>query len=389
MTGGAALPAGGEMAVDLMVSGGRVARVTIRSRRTLGATAILTGRPVDEALALIPRLYAVCGTAQAVAGIKAAEAALGVAPAPAQQAARALLVRAEAVMEEARLILVHWPILWGEAPAAEPVRAVIKALGGLDRLLFPDGDWRRVGGGRLAPDRIAVKAAIDAAEAALALVGLAAPDEDFIAWLGRSGPASHLLRRVLDEGLAGFGAGPLKALPDLGRDWYEPRLGGADAADFVAAPDLNGEARETGTLCRRLSHPVVAAPIVAHGAGLLARMAAHMVDLAAAPAELQDHAAHLTEADGAAPAAAGSGAGIGMVEAARGRLVHRAALVDGKVGDWRVLAPTEWTFHPQGALAHGLTKVAADSLALVRRGAEMLVAACDPCVRCRVNVEGA
>ena len=48
------------------------------------------------------------------------------------------------------------------------------------------------------------------------------------------------------------------------------------------------------------------------------------------------------------------GVGLGQVQAARGLLVHRVAIRAGRVADYRILAPTEWNFHPQGAAALGL-----------------------------------
>jgi len=43
------------------------------------------------------------------------------------------------------------------------------------------------------------------------------------------------------------------------------------------------------------------------------------------------------------------GAGLGWVQTARGLLLHRVACTaDGLIGSYRVLAPTEWNFHPGG-----------------------------------------
>ena len=67
------------------------------------------------------------------------------------------------------------------------------------------------------------------------------------------------------------------------------------------------------------------------------------------------------------------------MEAARGRLVHRVEMENGTIGSYRILAPTEWNFHPRG--------VVAESLATLRGGrdkveqqARLLINAIDPCV---------
>jgi Ni,Fe-hydrogenase I large subunit len=53
-----------------------------------------------------------------------------------------------------------------------------------------------------------------------------------------------------------------------------------------------------------------------------------------------------------------------------------------RVLDYRVLAPTEWNFHPRGALAVTLAGRRAGSLQALRREAQRLIDALDPCVAC-------
>ncbi len=74
----------------------------------------------------------------------------------------------------------------------------------------------------------------------------------------------------------------------------------------------------------------------------------------------------------------GRSAGVGQVEAARGRLVHRVEIESGMIRGYRILAPTEWNFHPDGVLARGLEglPVGSDLNALVA----LTVEAVDPCV---------
>lgn len=75
------------------------------------------------------------------------------------------------------------------------------------------------------------------------------------------------------------------------------------------------------------------------------------------------------------------GQALGWCEMARGLLLHWVLLdAEGGVLDYRVLAPTEWNFHPQGALAQAVAALATDDQA----SAAMLAAAFDPCVNCTV-----
>jgi Ni,Fe-hydrogenase I large subunit len=79
--------------------------------------------------------------------------------------------------------------------------------------------------------------------------------------------------------------------------------------------------------------------------------------------------------------------GMAWVEMARGLLVHQVE-IDASVGDaparvaaCRVLAPTEWNFHPQGVVARCIADLdATESAAKVERRVRLLMAAFDPCV---------
>ena len=53
---------------------------------------------------------------------------------------------------------------------------------------------------------------------------------------------------------------------------------------------------------------------------------------------------------------------------------------------YAIVAPTEWNFHPEGALVRGLVGSAADDAATLARATHLLVQALDPCVACEVEV---
>ncbi|OQW75513.1 MAG: hypothetical protein BVN35_07570 [Proteobacteria bacterium ST_bin11] len=81
---------------------------------------------------------------------------------------------------------------------------------------------------------------------------------------------------------------------------------------------------------------------------------------------------------------AADGIGLAQVQAARGLLIHRLALSQGRVYDYRIVAPTEWNFHPDGVLAQGLKSLQADDADGLRQRAEWLINAVDPCVQYRL-----
>ena len=81
-----------------------------------------------------------------------------------------------------------------------------------------------------------------------------------------------------------------------------------------------------------------------------------------------------------------AGTGLAQVQAARGLLVHRLTLELGRLTDYRILAPTEWNFHPQGAAALGLATLPATDEATLRRLAGLFITALDPCVAYDISI---
>ncbi|HCX34082.1 MAG TPA: hypothetical protein DHV08_11360, partial [Rhodocyclaceae bacterium] len=83
------------------------------------------------------------------------------------------------------------------------------------------------------------------------------------------------------------------------------------------------------------------------------------------------------------------GCGMAAVETARGVLMHRVDLEDGRVSRYRIVAPTEWNFHPQGAFVRGLAGTPASDTGEAHRAAALLAHALDPCVACEIRVRHA
>jgi Ni,Fe-hydrogenase I large subunit len=78
---------------------------------------------------------------------------------------------------------------------------------------------------------------------------------------------------------------------------------------------------------------------------------------------------------------------VAWVETSRGRLHHFVALQDGRLRRYRILAPTEWNFHPRGVAAALLAALPPG--AGLRARAERVVHVVDPCVGCRIDLEPA
>ena len=346
------------IAIGLVMSADRVAEVRIASTRRTDVAALFVGRSAEQVLALLPTLFALCGTAQTLAGLAAIEAATGQSVVPAQIAARRLLVLAEMVAEHGTAIARDWPKLVGAEPQLGLVKELRAALIGMRLGLYPAGDWKSLGGGALQPDRRALMAALDAAESVIDHL----PVERLIETITRDCP---------DFGRSEFRPMPAGGPPDLGDRMI--------ADSYLSAPDHLGVVFETGALARWHRHPRLAA----HGNGLSSRFVARQVEIAESLAEMRRLAADVTTA---APTRgdSASGMGLGVIEATRGLLAHRVEMDQGRVRSYRILAPTEWNFHRHGVLMEGLLGASDERLS---ERAEALVAGLDPCVAATVTLE--
>ena len=332
----------GEITVTLHWDGQRVRHVGLASTRPLAAARLLVGRAPAEAAALVPRLYAICGQAQGAACAAALRAAAGPeGEAEALPEVSAWAVVLEALQETLWRLLIDAPrslSLPPQAAAVAPVRAAV------------------------AQAIAALKAHPRESQAALAAAAGALGDAAREHVYGRP-PADWLAR----TDLAAFDAWrdtaatlPARALarvaataPDLGRSDTALMPGLDDAAWwsavvpallrdplFAQAPTWGGRPVETGALSRRQTQPLVAALISRDGHSAATRFAARLVEAATLLAALADDEA---PPQGWVQAwSLADGTGLAAVQTARGLLIHHARLTQGRIADYRIVAPTEW-----------------------------------------------
>ncbi len=388
----------GRVRIRLHPGADRIERAEVGAERPLRAGRGFIGRAPEEVAGLVPRVFAVCGVAQTVAALGALEQASGRRPGAVHLAARALAVAAETAREHLVRILWQWPSQSGGAPR----KAVARRAHGLVRKvlvpLFPDGDFSSPRG--LAPDPGALGEAREELRELVEGDALGMPGSAFLAlaepagladWATAAGPdlpGVLGLGPVLDSERAGWGRSETPPLPEPEPPALAARLAADADGSFCCRPEWDGQPRETTALTRRSGHPLIAAVLACHGPGLLARRLARLVELAALLEEWPRMEAALSM-DGEAPDPDGGlppGTGLGRAEAARGRLYHWAAVADGRVVDYRILAPTEWNFHPEGPVARGLTGARLSPGTEAREAAGALVEAVDPCVAHEIEV---
>jgi hypothetical protein len=375
--------------------------VHIRSTRPVRAAKLFVGRGIEETARVLPALFSICATAQAMACAAALERALGLAPDPRLAGLRRRLVEAETLREHLWRVLLDWPRLQGGEPDSAAMAQVMGQYTAFRYALAGAGDPFRPGAAWAGPDRAAADRAATALATLVAERVLGEPPADWLArvdglagladWSGRAETvAAGLVRQVLASDQGELGRSPIAPLPALSNRDLDPWLSGPEADSFVACPTWDGAPRETSPLTRNLSSALVSALATSHGNGILTRVAAQLLELAQLAAGGSSAAdPETTETPASDSPGLGPDLGLALVQAARGLLVHRVRIADGRVVDYRILAPTEWSFHPQGTVACGLVDLAqrancADLLPLAR----FFITAVDPCVDFDLELAG-
>jgi hypothetical protein len=351
----------GELKVTVRVGDGRVRQVGIESTRPHLADRLLAGRPAAEAVARVPQLFSICGKSQQVAAELALAAARGTpAAADAEQQRR---VETEMAQEYLWRALIDWPREAGAEADAATLAAARSALARDDRGLLRRVVERDVLGADARQwnehDRV----------------------DDLEAWVGRGETAAaRFLGQVQRDGPC-HGAADVPLLPPFDDSAGQRIVAALDAdADFERLPTYDGRPAETGAVARLAGQPPVAALADAFGRSTLVRFVARLAELARIacgdppPAPL------------AGNLPLGAGRGLGWVETARGMLMHQIDLDGETVRRYRIVAPTEWNFHPQGALAAATLGAHGTGAAELTRRTQWLLQSLDPCVAYRLEV---
>ncbi len=137
-----------------------VKAVAIDLQRPLQVLASLRGRTPEECLRLLPKLFPLCGSAHALAALQAVEHAAAIAPELDQARARATLAEADALAAHVWRSGIEWPQLAGTPTTAPLVAQARRLVGQIALAVYPQGDWQRIGGGRLDVDAAALKRAL-------------------------------------------------------------------------------------------------------------------------------------------------------------------------------------------------------------------------------------
>jgi hypothetical protein len=388
----------GELQIRLIWRGNTVQGVTLSSSRPFDVLRIFNGKTPEQLLSMVPLLFNVCGMAQGYAALQACRQTLAMEPDLANQQAGQILVLLETTREHAWRILNDWPGFAGISAEKQQWARLSKLTGEFKSALFKSGD------------AFSLKAVVTAdpgrLQQGIAELEVLLDEQIFAGRLGEwrnlddaaglgdwlrdnSGIAAQLLKRLISEDMASAGQCPSAWLPTLNQEELQRILSGPHARTFIETPAWNGQTCETGSLNRQRQQPLINSLLQKYGNGLVTRLAACLSELADIPIRLRQYLTELCDGLVVIPSSDGTatdGCGLAQVEAARGLLIHRLVLEEGRVANYQVIAPTEWNFHPEGAAVQALRDLATNDETVLRRQAAMLISAIDPCVGYRLTI---
>lgn len=149
----------GHLTARVGYQGSDIASIDLILERPLRVLSGFHGKPPADCLRLLPLLFPLCGTAHVLAALQATEAATSIVPASGHAAARNTLALADMLAAQIWRSCIDWGQLTRTPAVPEPVAQARRLVERIALALYPDGDWQRIGGGRLAPDVVGLAAA--------------------------------------------------------------------------------------------------------------------------------------------------------------------------------------------------------------------------------------
>jgi uptake hydrogenase large subunit len=377
-----------DLSIHCRVAGGEIAEVRLQGGAAPAVDRLVIAKTPQQAIELFGLMYALCGHAHQRAAVSAFERALQVRIAPAIEQLRAVAGSVEIIKEHALNLLLRLPSEDTAPPVAQRLLTSAQAIGkAIDSTALYTFPCRKV-----TTDTDAYEQALSQLATSLhALLGdffsMTTPSPgDIAAWRrDEKCIAARHMQHCAQPGWAGFGKAGTLRLPSTAVEAWAIALNGPNAGTFAAAPHWYGSPCETNAYTRQAAHPLMRATAAAHGNGLYARSLARLLEIRLLYDALPRQLPFCNELPGSATAA--GGAALVQVEASRGRLLHGVDVRYGLIADYRIVAPTQWNFHPQGLLPAALTGADARDEQLLQRQIEAWVATLDPCVAFTVMIE--
>lgn len=358
----------------------------LASSRPLHASRLFIGKPIDSVLSTIPMLFNICGKAQTIATLRAAESYMDQTANEAVEIQREALIWLESLREQLWQILLEWSKHLAEVIDAQLMASISQAIHKLSQSINRNESLLR---------RNAVSNIINQQESWHSLkqtiennvLGephqhwLDKPLLDIEYWANKkANVASRFVHRLQQQAWKNAGTSSIKPLTTWDNPLLQKRLS-TEQYDFTQTPEWNGQAQEVSWFSSQQHHPMVEKLLKTHGNSIYTRVITRLVGVADLTQKLDRFFSHSEQTFHYQ-----ASNGMAHVEATRGRLTHNIRMNGDTVEQLNILAPTEWNFHPQGVAATGLENLQATKTKELEQQAHCLIHAIDPCVGYTLSV---
>ena len=389
----------GRLSIQINPAKASGSRVVIRSTRPVYACRVFKGKPVAEALTLLPVLFSICATAQSCAAVRACEQAQSVIPVRGTEAIRDCLVNMETIREHLWQVFLDWPKFLQTDIKQQSMVEIRAIQSTYQQVLLMDQPVFSVGGIKQPPELTGLDKITGQLSELLRQQVFGCPPEQWLSmdsysqlqnWLEQTQTiAADMLKKIISLDCADSGRCEITALPELDNRQLSALLQQEEAAEL---PQWQGQSYETSSFTRTQS-PLLNVLKQQYGNGLLVRMAARLTEIAQLSLKLIPEKSADPEQRSSDSLHSNTGAvtGIGQAAAARGQLIHRVSIQNNQITDYQILAPTEWNFHPEGVVAGALAHIQgnADNSKTFNheQQAHLIIKAIDPCVDYQLAIE--
>jgi Ni,Fe-hydrogenase I large subunit len=367
------MPSSGKINLRIVWDSNVVLDVEVKSTRPQ-AYRLLKGKLTKDAIQMVPLLYSVCGKAQHASAIMATSAAQGI-----QQQPNTVLERevaCEAMQEHLWRLLLDWPKLLGLPMHQQQfvhwhsaLKEISNGQGSAEKLL---AELHQVLLGITAAEWAQIDNYVKLKEWESRGQGLLAP---------------LITAQDIEENRFEF-AGKMvqpELMPNWGASEILQKFKDNFDKQFAAIPQYEGKPMETGALAQNQNASLLRDVINKHPTRVHARLVARLV-------ALLDSAESLVTgnlSDVLQSISVSNSSGLSVVKTARGMLLHFVRIEADRIAEYLTVAPTEWNFHPQGALANGLIGLEENDAEQLMRTAKTFVLSLDPCVEYEIELSHA
>jgi Ni,Fe-hydrogenase I large subunit len=367
------MPRSGKLNLRVVWDSKVVRGVEVKSTRPQ-AYRLLKGKLTKDALQLVPLLYSVCGKAQHAAAIEATSAAQGIERQSNSKLEREVVC--EAMQEHLWRLLLDWPKLM-ELPMHQ------------QQFIHWHGALKEISNGRGSAENLL-------AELHQVLLGITPAERAQIDNYNKLIELQNRGRGLLVPLIAAlnFEEENFKFNDKVEQSELMPNWGASEILQmfkdnfnnqFAAIPQYDGKPMETGALAQNQNAPLMRDEMNHHPTRVQARLVARLV-------ALLDSAESLVTGNISAvlqSISAANSSGLSVVKTARGMLLHFVRIEENRIAEYLTVAPTEWNFHPQGALANGLIGLQESDAERLMRTAKIFVLSLDPCVEYEIELSHA